>query len=229
MLGAVVEQAPELEHRRRQRERHREPGERRGAAHGEDRGDDGREAEQRDDRAAPLGVLEHRQQQDDEDLHGQQERRGLLAQGGRATAPTATECRAGPPRSSSWPHCRTGWATMPVCRAPCCCPSSPARWSSSSAVSRSCAHPRPSTPRSPRSRCPRPSTRTFVRRLVAVGRGGAGSLAGARHGRCARRRREPDPAPLLRLPRARRPRGRAAPSPSTAAASAPSATRGSPG
>ena len=91
--------------------------------------------------------------------------RGLLAQGGPPASRPRRAGRAGPPRSSSWPHCRGGWVTMPVCRAPCCCPSSPAPSCSSSAVSRSCARPRRSTPRSPPSRYQRRSTRPFVRRL----------------------------------------------------------------
>ena len=106
MVEPVVDQAPDLEDRGRQGQGHREPGQRRGAADREDRGDDGREAEQRDDRPAPVG---RPRAPAAAGSRGSARRAGTptaACAAWPATGRPATGGPAGPPRSSSWPHCR---------------------------------------------------------------------------------------------------------------------------
>ena len=221
----VVDQAPDLEHRCGQGEPDRQPGERRGAAHGEHRGDHGREAEQRDDGPAPVATTRAPAAAGSPGSARPGGRPTVACGGWRATGRLVTGGPAGPPRSSSWPHFRGGWATMPVCRAPCSSPSSPAPQCSSSAASPSCGHPTRSTRPSPRSRCPRCST---PRSCAACPRGPRWRSAS----RCSSRVVRPwswwpcspsrSSSPTWSSSSARC----AAPSRSTAAASGPSATRG---
>ena len=141
----------------------------------------------------------------------EQERRGLLAQGGPPAGRPRRRLPQVLPDRASWPHCRGGWATMPVCRAPCCSPSSPAP--SCSLVSGVAKLRAPET------------VDSGVHR--ARGAGGArhgrscdgsspwvevalGAVAAAGHRPRAGRRGRADPAALRRLPGARR-AGRAPP------------------